>query len=221
MTGTETGEKITAFNQSASRLDEIINNDDMAAFGLALLELDNTFGSIADLGTDNLREAVGLELVVETLPGALIGIGNGDVTSVGEHPEALQEERYTGLEQREDGVTEIKALLQGVDVEDDKAGRSTTGQGNMRQEAGQSVSSGDVTLILHPFHGSRGEKGKDKRERAYEQTRKSINDRNLLENNGRVMERAQKSHMLIADVDGIINKKVRESIREFPPFNLS
>lgn len=154
---------------------------------------------------------------METLPRPIIREGNGDIVSIGELPEALQQERNPGLEAGEDVVPEVEPLLERVDVVDDDAGRAAPGLGNHGEDAREGERGGDVALLLDALEGARGEERQHEREGGDEQLGQREDDGDLLEDDRRRAERRQERHVLPPDVVRVVDEQVGEPVVEAPP----
>ena len=74
---------------------------------------------------------------------------------------------------------------------------------------------------LHALCGPRGEEGQHEGEAGDEELGQSVDDGELLEDDGGVVEGRQEGHVLVADLESVVHKQVRESIREFGPADVA
>lgn len=187
----------------------------MSPFRVPFFNADYPLVAFTDLRTDNHWE-VGQRLV-EALPRPIIWEGNGDIVGVGELAEALQQERYAGLEAGQDVVPEVEPLLERVDVVDDDAGGPAARLGDHGEDAREREGGGDVALLLDALEGARGEEGQHEREGGDEELGQSEDDGDLLEDDRRRAEGGEEGHVLPPDVVRVVDEQVREPVGEVPP----
>lgn len=154
---------------------------------------------------------------MEALPRPIIWEGNCDIFGVRELAEALQQERYPGLEAGQDVVPKVEPLLERVDVVDDDAGRPAAGLGDHGEDAREREGGSDVTFLLDALEGPRGEEGQHEREGGDEELGQREDDGDLLEDDRRRAEGRQERHVLPPDVVRVVDEQVREPIGEVPP----
>mmetsp|Transcript_8217 Transcript_8217/g.27003 ORF Transcript_8217/g.27003 Transcript_8217/m.27003 type:complete len:207 (-) Transcript_8217:706-1326(-) len=118
--GAEGGEELLALDEGPPALHQVVHDNDMPLFWVALLEPHDSLVAVPDLGADYFRVLV--EEVVEALPRALVGICDRYVAGIGQHLDALEQERDARLEQGQHVVTEVETFLERVDVKDDYRG---------------------------------------------------------------------------------------------------
>lgn len=214
--GSAVGEQhFHTLDQGAPGLDQVVDDDNMAASRVPFLEPHDPLVPLADLGADHRGEIA--QLLVEALPGAVVGEGDGKVGGVGEEAEAALEEGDAGLEAGEDLVAEVEALLEGVDVECDEAGGPAPGDGDVREDAGHGEGGGDVALLLHPLEGAGGEEGEDEGEGGHEEAGQRVDGRQLLEDDAWRGEGSQEGHVPAPDGLGVVDEEVGEAVVEAPP----
>jgi hypothetical protein len=81
--GAQRRQQRVALDQRASRLHQVVHDDHVPALGHALLEAHDALAAVAHLCADDLWVALVLELVVEALPGTLVGVRDGDLWGEG------------------------------------------------------------------------------------------------------------------------------------------
>lgn len=187
----------------------------MSPFRVPFFNPDYPLVAFTDLRTDNHWE-VGQRLV-EALPRPIIREGNGDIVGVGKLAEALQQERYPGLEAGQDVVPEVEPLLERVDVVDDDAGGPAARLWDHGEDARERECGGDVALLLDALEGARGEEGQHEREGGDEELGQREDDGDLLEDDRRRAEGGEEGHVLPPDVVRVVDEEVREPVGEVPP----
>mmetsp|Transcript_12904 Transcript_12904/g.33433 ORF Transcript_12904/g.33433 Transcript_12904/m.33433 type:complete len:339 (-) Transcript_12904:246-1262(-) len=208
--------QLLTLDQRPSGLHQVVHNDHVLPRRLALLEPHDALVAVPHLGADDFR--VARKEHVKAFPGSLVWVGDDDLLSRrGQLLELGLEEGDAGLEEREHGVAEVEALLEGVDVEDDEGGGAPAGQGNVGQDARQREGGRDLALGLDPLRRARREEGQHEGERAHEHPRQRVDDRQLLKNQGRVVETGQEGHVAVPQVLRVLDEQVGEPVREVLP----
>eukprot|EP01136_Pigoraptor_vietnamica_P019497 Opistho-1_new@67166 len=210
-----------ALEQRAARLHEIVHNDDVPPCDVTLLDRDNPPRAVPDLCADNSWPRTFVEKRVETLMGALVWKCDGRRGGVGQFLQSLYEERDGRLQPRNDLVTEVKALLERVDVVDEYLCWALRRQRNGRQHRRKALRRDDLTLNVHALHRARGEVRQYEGERARKVPWKRVDDGELLEYNRRVVEARKQQHVVARHVLDVFNEHVGKAVLEILPAHIA
>mmetsp|Transcript_10613 Transcript_10613/g.25197 ORF Transcript_10613/g.25197 Transcript_10613/m.25197 type:complete len:453 (+) Transcript_10613:81-1439(+) len=212
-----------ALVQSPPGLHEIVDDDNVLPLRVAVLDVHDPLVSVPDLATDDnlpVRKRF-RDQPCKALARPLVRESNAVDLAVG-LVEFGDEEGHGGVEGGQRVPGEVEAVLQRVEVVDHDADRLAYA-GEVREEASESVSSGDLALAHHALHRARRIVREDHRETLEESLAQHVQDMELGEGGVVVVEGGEEDNVRVLDVVvGVepANFDVVGTIRELAPFRV-
>mmetsp|Transcript_108197 Transcript_108197/g.316427 ORF Transcript_108197/g.316427 Transcript_108197/m.316427 type:complete len:346 (-) Transcript_108197:1323-2360(-) len=147
-------EHAAALVERAAGSGEVIDHQHVVALGVALCDADDPAVAVSDLAAGDHREAGLQEWLAEALRGTVVREGDGcDGVRVRAllGPQRAEEERHCRLKRGDGIAVKVELVLQRVEVVDHDA-RGAAAGGQVRQQPGNGVGRGHLTLPLHALH---------------------------------------------------------------------
>lgn len=214
-------ERFRALDERATRVDEIVDDDDLPSGDFAFAHRHLPLVSFPDLPADDEGEERSAVLVgehrLEPLPGAFVREDDRNVFT----GEPLLEELRARLELRRDVRSEEVPDRQCVRVVDDERHRAGTSRRYRRDHLSKCAGRGDLSLVIDPLHRPGGEVGEENLEGLGPKRCERVDRAHLFEDRSGGVEADEEGDVGVLHRVDVVDERVGVAVREPLPGDLS